>query len=196
MEVGGRMFLRDPDTLILTLGDHDFAGVESQQILAQDPEASYGKILLLHLAEGRAEVLSMGHRNPQGLFVDRLGQVWETEHGPQGGDELNLIIQGANYGWPLVTYGTDYGAVAWVLSHDQGQHEGYDKPVFAWVPSIGVSNLVRLQGVGFPLWKDDLLVGSLHGKSLFRIRLDNHRVVFAEPIEIGERVRDLIEGPD
>jgi cytochrome c len=64
------------------------------------------------------------------------------------------------------------------------------------VPSIGVSNLVRLQGTGFPLWKDDLLVGSLHGKSLYRIHLDSHRVVFAEPIEIGERIRDLIEGPD
>ena len=196
MEVGGRLGFVDEQTLMLTLGDHDFTGIESKQMFAQDPHVSYGKTILIHLQDGSSEIYSMGHRNPQGLYITPEGAIWSTEHGPQGGDELNLIVRGANYGWPLVTYGTEYGSAAWPLSHNQGRHDGYQQPTYAWVPSIGVSNLVRVEQDRFPVWKGDLLVGSLHGHSLFRIRLIDQRVVFAEPIEIGERVRDIVEGHD
>ena len=196
MEIGGRMALTGPDDLLLTLGDHDFSGVESSRVLAQNPTAQYGKTILIHLQSKSSEIFTSGHRNPQGLFQDSAGVLWETEHGPQGGDELNILNKGANYGWPTVTYGTDYGSAAWPLNAHQGHHDGFVEPVFAWVPSIGVSNLVRLQGEAFPGWKDDLLVTSLHARSVFRIRIAGRNVIFAEPIEIGDRIRDIIEGPD
>jgi cytochrome c2 len=196
MEIGGRLGFLGDQRLILTLGDHDFTGVETKQMFSQDPKVSYGKIVLIHLDDGSSEIYSLGHRNPQGLYVTAEGNIWSTEHGPQGGDELNLIVRGANYGWPLVTYGTDYGSAAWPLSHAQGRHDGYQQPTFVWIPSIGVSNLVRIEQNRFPVWKGDLMVASLHGHSLFRLRLLDQRVVFSEPIEIGERIRDLIEGPD
>jgi cytochrome c2 len=196
MEIGGRLGFLNDRRLMLTLGDHDFTGVETKQMFAQEPGVSYGKTILIHLDDGTSEIYSLGHRNPQGLYVTPEGAIWSTEHGPQGGDELNLIVRGANYGWPLVTYGTDYGSAAWPLSHVQGRHDGYQQPIFAWIPSIGVSNLIRIEKDLFPVWKGDLLVASLHAHSLFRIRLVDQRVVFSEPIEIGERIRDLIEGPD
>jgi len=95
---------------------------------------SYGKTILIHLDDGTSEIYSLGHRNPQGLYVTPEGAIWSTEHGPQGGDELNLIVRGANYGWPLVTYGTDYGSAAWPLSHVQGRHDGYQQPILRGYP--------------------------------------------------------------
>ena len=197
MEVGGRMRMLDNQTLMLTLGDHGFDGVESPLMLAQDPAASYGKTLLIHLGDRGSEIYSMGHRNPQGLYIDPTGSIWLTEHGPQGGDELNLIERNANYGWPLVTYGTDYGSDNWPLNRNQGRHEGYTRPVYAWVPSIGVSNLVGIEKDRFPIWKGDLMVASLHANTLWRTRLEDGRVIYTEPIQIeGQRIRDIIEGDD
>jgi cytochrome c2 len=196
MEIGGRMQLIGTDDLLLSLGDHDFSGVETTRVLAQDPTALYGKTILIHLQDGSHEIFTSGHRNPQGLFRDNTGIIWETEHGAQGGDELNILTKGSDYGWPLVTYGTDYGSAAWPLNAHQGRHEGFAPPVFAWVPSIGASNLLRLQGNAFPNWKDDLLVSSLHGRTVFRMHLEGRTPVFAEPIQIGDRIRDIVEGPD
>jgi cytochrome c2 len=197
MEIGGRIGFLSQQRLLLTLGDHDFTGVESKQMFAQDPSVSYGKTILIHLEDGTSETFTLGHRNPQGLYITPGGEIWSTEHGPQGGDELNLLVKGANYGWPLVTYGTDYGSSAWPLSHNQGRHDGYQQPTFVWIPSIGVSNLIRIEQDGrFPVWKGDLIVGSLHGHALFRLRLLDGHVLFSEPIELGERIRDLIEGHD
>ncbi len=196
MEIGGRMALIGDDALLLTVGDHDFSGLETGRMLAQDPQALYGKTILINLKDRTSEIFTSGHRNPQGLFRDNTGIIWETEHGPEGGDELNILAKGSGYGWPVVTYGTDYGAAVWPLNPHQGHHDGYVPPVFAWVPSIGVSSLLRLQGDAFPFWKDDLLVSSLHARTVFRMHIEDRRVVFAEPIEIGERIRDIVEGPD
>lgn len=197
MEIGGRIGFVSDNRLLLTLGDHDFTGLESKQMFSQDRSVSYGKTILIHLEDGTSEMFTLGHRNPQGLYITPEGEIWSTEHGPQGGDELNLLVKGANYGWPLVTYGTDYGSAAWPLSHSQGRHDGYQQPTFVWIPSIGVSNLIRIeQDSRFPVWKGDLIVGSLHGHALYRLRLLEGHVIFAEPIEMGERIRDLIEGHD
>jgi cytochrome c2 len=196
MEIGGRMAFVDDDTLLLTVGDHDFSGLETSRALAQDPISSFGKTVLIHLADNSSEVFTSGHRNPQGLFADRTGVLWETEQGPQGGDELNILRKGENYGWPVVTYGTDYGSAVWPPNRHQGHHEGYAPPMYAWVPSVGISNLVRVEQNAFPFWKDDLLVASLRARSVFRVHLEGERPVFVEPIEIGDRVRDLVEGPD
>lgn len=194
---GGRLALRDPDTLILTVGDFGFNGIASKQLLSQDPDASYGKTIQIHLRTGVSEVYSLGNRNPQGLYIDPKGTIWDTEHGPQGGDELNLIKQGANYGWPIVTYGTDYGTFAWPLNPKQGEHEGFEAPFYAWMPSIGVSNLIGVEKDLFPIWHGDLLVSSLVGSTVFRLRIRDNRVAYSEPVVVtGKRIRDIAEVKD
>lgn len=194
MEGGGRIRLLNDSTFILTIGDHGFNGVIYNPDYVSDATASYGKTWKVHLDGGRKpELFTIGHRNPQGLFIDPDGTVWETEHGPQGGDELNLLRSEVNYGWPHVSYGTNYGKFTWPRNPEQGQHKGYTLPVFAWVPSIGVSNLLRIERDLFPLWKGDLIVSALNGGELLRLRMDSARVVFEEPIKFNERVRDLLE---
>jgi len=193
---GGRMAMRDADTLVLGVGDFGFNGLASPNMISQDMAASYGKSILIHIKERRSEIFTLGNRNPQGMYIDPKGNIWETEHGPQGGDELNLLRQGLNYGWPIVTYGTDYGTFAWPLNPRQGDHEGFEAPFYAWVPSLGVSNLVGVEKDLFPVWKGDLLVSSLGFKRIFRVRIRNDRVAYEEPIEIGMRIRDIAEGSD
>jgi cytochrome c2 len=193
---GGRMIMRDPATLLLTVGDFGFNGVASKRMLSQDMTASYGKTILIHLKDDSAEIFTSGNRNPQGLYMDPESRIWDTEHGPQGGDELNLIKQGLNYGWPIVTYGVDYGTFAWPLNPKQGDHAGFEAPFYAWLPSIGVSNLVGVEKDLFPIWKGDLLVSSLGFQTVFRVRIRNDRVAYEEPILIGKRIRDIAEAAD
>ena len=193
---GGRMAMRDADTLVLGVGDFGFNGLASPHMISQDMSASYGKSILIHVKDRRSEIFTSGNRNPQGMYIDPKGNIWETEHGPQGGDELNLLKQGLNYGWPIVTYGTDYGTFAWPLNPKQGDHEGFEAPFYSWVPSLGVSDLIGVEKDLFPVWKGDLLVSSLGYRRLFRVRIRNDRVVYEEPIEIGMRIRDITEGSD
>jgi cytochrome c2 len=196
-EIGGRLALLDDSTLLLTLGDQGFSGVESLQAFAQDPQAAYGKTIRIDLTNGTSSTFTMGHRNPQGLYVTAAGEIWQSEHGAQGGDEVNMLVEGANYGWPTVTYGTDYGSSIWPLSRTQGHHSGFSEPKFAWLPSIGVSQIIRLESARqFPIWQGNLLVGSLSTRSLYRLVLDGERIVLAESIELGKRVRDILELPD
>ena len=195
-ENGGRMALLNEHQLLLAIGDHAVDGFGTAVKAAQDPTMSYGKIVLIDLNDHSSRIFSSGHRNPQGLFVGASGRIWSTEHGPQAGDELNLVRDGANYGWPLATYGTDYGTHAWPLTAVPGAHEGegFTQPYFAWIPSIGISTLVELDGSQFKYWQGDLLVGSLINRSLWRVRVRDDRVVLAEPIVIGERIRDMVQG--
>jgi cytochrome c2 len=125
------------------------------------------------------------------------GEIWLTEHGPQGGDELNLLVEGSNYGWPFVTYGTEYGTFTWPLNREQGRHSGFEPPAFAWIPSIGVTSVMSVQKSLFSLWRGDLLIGSLRARTLFRIRTEKQRVVYAESVmSTGHAIRDLVEGLD
>jgi cytochrome c2 len=196
MEIGGRLAFVDEQHLLLTLGDHGFAGLDTYQRFAQDPNVSYGKTQLIPLDGSPAQAFSIGHRNPQGLYIDPAGTIWETEHGPEGGDELNHLVKDANYGWPLVTYGTNYASLIWPLSQTQGDQVGYEAPVYAWLPSIGVSNLIGVERNLFPAWRGDLLVSSLVGRSLWRMRLHDGHVVFSERIQTPGRIRDVLEAPD
>jgi cytochrome c2 len=196
LENGGRMAMLTEKELLLTVGDHGFDGYNRLPSLAQDPSNSYGKILKIHLDTGQAETYSLGHRNAQGLYVDAQGHVWASEHGPRGGDELNLILPGVDYGWPQSAYGTDYTLHNWPLNPNPGRHEGYQKPVYAFVPSVGVSSLVGVSGERFDLWKDDLLIASLRMQTIWRTHLEEGRVVFAEPIQLSNRIRDLMIGHD
>lgn len=195
-EVGGQLLLMEGGKLLLTLGDQGFSGIESTQMFSQDPAADYGKTILIDLATREHHIFTSGHRNPQGLYQGSDGRLWLTEHGPQGGDELNLLQENANFGWPAVTYGTDYGTPVWPLNQSPGRHPNYQQPVWAWVPSIGVSDVMEIGGKLFPIWEHDLLVGSLSSRSLYRLVVVENRVVVQEPINLGKRVRDLLQLPD
>ena len=118
------MVLLDDSRLLFSVGDYQHDGWNREQMLPQNDDAEYGKTVLIDLNTGESSIHTKGHRNPQGLYVSPTGTIWSTEHGPRGGDELNMIMQGANYGWPLVTYGTEYGDKIWPLNSSQGQHEG------------------------------------------------------------------------
>jgi cytochrome c2 len=195
-EGGGRMALLNEGEMLVTIGDHSLDGLNATMSAAQDPKNAFGKIILLNLSDFSSQVYSHGHRNPQGLSVNPGGVIWETEHGPQGGDEINLIQRGGNYGWPLATYGTEYGARSWPTAKEAGSHDGEAliQPYHAFVPSIGVSNLIVLDSELFKLWKGDLIVSSLKDRALYRVRVRDHRVVLLERIGIGDRIRDLIKG--
>jgi len=158
-----------------------------------DPDNPYGKFILVNKNTSEWSIYANGTRNAQGLFRDENGTIWSTEHGPQGGDELNIVEEGNNYGWPLETLGINYRNRPWIISEEQGRHEVYDAPLFAWVPSIGVSDLVRVESEKFGLWRGDLLVTSLRGSAIHRLRPDstNGRIIYDEPIEVGHRIRNI-----
>ena len=201
IQAGGRMLMDGPEHLLLVTGDH--ALFESYQEEhpqdphpLTDPDSQLGKLLRIELASGEAEVIASGFRNPQGFARDLDGNLWQTEHGPQGGDELNLLRPDLDYGWPYVTHGIQYGNKIWPYSETQGRHEGFEKPVFSWIPAIGISNLIVSHSPDFPLWHDDLLIASLITRSLYRVRLDQGRVSYVEKIEIGSRIRDITQMSD
>jgi cytochrome c2 len=196
IQIGGRMGLLSPTELLVAVGDHEHDGVNSPELFSQDDLSSYGKTILINLADFSLQPFSKGHRNPQGLFVDSPEAIWETEHGPQGGDELNLIKRGANYGWPSVTYGTEYGAHFWPGDPTPGSHSGYSEPFFSWVPSIGVSSVLVVHGAEFKLWDADVLVVSLRDGALYRARVRDQRIVMMERMPFGRRLRDIAEGSD
>jgi cytochrome c2 len=192
-ETGGRLAWAPDGKLLFALGSLGFGGTDGRLPFAQRNDVDYGKILKLDPSNGQHVVVSIGHRNPQGLVVAHDGRIWEAEHGPQGGDEINVIEQGANYGWPYATYGTDYGAKIWSLNPDGHDHGIYHEPAYAFVPSFAISPIIELTGSEFPHWKGDLLAGSLRTEALLRIRTRDDHVIYVEPFSVGHRVRDLAE---
>ena len=193
----GKMIVsRRPDHIFLTVGDVGKAKkVKIDFEVLQNAKSDYGRILEININNGLKTNISIGHRNPQGLAFDARKRLWSTEHGPRGGDEINLIQKGKNYGWPFVTYGTHYGMLTWRLSKQQGRHENYQKPVYAFVPSIGISDIIPIENFA-PEWDGDLLVASLEAQTLYRLRIVQSRVVFAEPIRLGIRIRDIYNQGD
>jgi glucose/arabinose dehydrogenase len=173
----------------VTLGDLGYPGIDNRRARGQ-----LGSVL--RIEKGRKAVrISQGHRNGQGLTRDRLGRLWETEHGPRGGDELNLIRRGRDYGWPFVTLGEPYGSNDYVMPRRTGTHVGYTKPRAAWVPSVATSELVQVPE-SWSGWTTsvggDLLMGTLKDQSFWRIRVDRAgRVTQRERLEVGHRIRDV-----
>lgn len=196
-QAGGQITVAPDNAVYLSIGDYGFDGLEGK--LPPHPQlenSSYGRILkFTPVEEGPwpVETIAIGLRNPQGLDIDDQGRLWETEHAAMGGDELNLIREGANYGWPVVTLGVNYveddsDAKYWPFSPDHGQHPGYVPPVYAWVPSIAPANVRFVEGLS-PRWDGSLLVGALKQESIVRLQLEGSRVVLAEHIPMGRRVR-------
>ena len=210
-QAGGRMAADGDAHLLVVLGDHGMDGRPSRGLhglgspgymASQLPESHFGKLVRVAIDSGEAEVLASGLRVPQGLVRDAEGNLWETEHGPKGGDELNLLTAGANYGSPLVSYGVGYGGRLNVSDPAKlGQHQGFAPPVFSWVPSIGISAITVNDEAAFPLWRDDLLVASLEGAaglghSLYRVRRDGRQVRYVERIALDAPIRDLAQTAD
>jgi glucose/arabinose dehydrogenase len=146
----------------------------------------------------KPEIWSLGHRNIQGAALHPdTGELWATEHGPQGGDELNRVLAGRNYGWPLLTYGRNYGTGTRI--GEEGPKAGFEQPLKYWVPtSVAPSGLVFLTSERYPGWKGHLFVGTLRGESLLRLELDGTRVLSEEKLltSLNARIRDVRQAPD
>jgi glucose/arabinose dehydrogenase len=207
---GGKIAFDKSDYLFLTLGDRQVppqGNLEAHP--AQDLSNHHGKMIRLHddgrvpadnpfvnRSDARPEIWSYGHRNVQGLAIHpETGEVWTNEHGPQGGDELNRLQPGRNYGWPVIGFGVNYRTG---LAIHAGTHrEGMEQPVHMWVPSIGISGLMIYTGDRFPGWRGNLFVGGMVGQQLARLTLRGQRLVNEETLaqQLG-RIRDVRQGPD
>ena len=195
---GSRLAEGADGSIFATTGDR---GTGPDGLQAQDPLRAEGKVLHLNrdgspasvLPGHRPGVFSVGHRNAQGLTVDPAGAVWLVEHGAQGGDELNLVAKGNNYGWPIISYGENYGGGQIGVGNAQ---DGMEQPLHYWVPSIAPSGLMIYSGAAIPAWKGDFFTGSLN--SDFISRLDPDQAYAEERIATPEtaRVRDVVEAPD
>ena len=188
----GRIEKIDNNHILLTVGDFLYDGVNSED-LVQDLNSDYGKILKINILDFSHEIFSIGHRNPQGLVVIDKDNIFSSEHGPYGGDEINKIEKNKNYGWPYYTYGTDYGKKSWPLNNKL-KLDNYKEPIVSWTPSIAVSNLIFYNSKYLPKWKNNFIVSTLRDKNLYRITLSKNyrRMINVEKIKIGYRMRDII----
>lgn len=191
---GGLMINYDKTHLLVALGDYNRNGIDHTVSYAMDPSNPYGKYILVDKRTGSWSIYAIGTRNVSGLFRDNNSNIWSVENGPQGGDELNLVLRGKNYGWPDVSYGLWYDPSLKLPGNVQpGRHPEYTQPVFSWVPSVAPRGLIKIEGNRFPYWKGDLIMGTMRDQSLHRMRLDSsNRVVYDERIPLGHRVRDMI----
>lgn len=207
---GGRLVFDHDGYLFMTLGDRQWppAG-ELEAHPAQNLSNHNGSTIRIHddgrvpddnpfvgTEEVHPEIWTWGHRNAQGMAVHpETGELWQNEHGPQGGDELNLIEPGLNYGWPVVGYGVNYRTGSRI--HSGTLMEEMEPPEHIWVPSIGVSGMLFYTGGAFPGWRGDMLVGGLSGRRLARLRMEGREVIHEETLLQGiGRIRDVRQGPD
>ena len=202
--LGGRIVFDGKGHVFLTLGDR------GEMPRAQAPRDHAGSVIRLHddgrvpadnpyvgQADQLPEVYSRGNRNMQGAALHpSTGELWTHEHGPQGGDELNIIRPGRNYGWPTITYGVNYGTGTKI--GEGTAREGLEQPLHVWIPSIGISGMAFYTADAIPRWKGSLLAGGLSGSTLVRLVLQGERVVREERLLTGEvgRIRDVRVGPD
>ena len=207
---GGRIAFDGKGHLFLTLGDRQVppeGNLDAHP--AQDLSNHHGKVVRLNedgsvpsdnpfvgKAPARPEIWSYGHRNVQGIAIDpATGHVWTNEHGPQGGDELNLDRAGKNYGWPVIGFGVNYTTGKAI--HSGTHREGMEQPLHIWVPSIGISGAAFYTGDRFPQWKGQLFIGGMAGEQLARVVIAGDKVVSRETILPGVgRLRDVRQGPD
>lgn len=202
---GSKLLFDRAGLLYVSLGDR------GQRSEAQRLDSAHGKILRMR-TDGTApednpfvstpgalpQIWSLGHRNVQGIALHpETGELWAHEHGPQGGDELNVIVRGGNYGWPVITYGTEYSTSAKI--GEGTAKTGLEQPVTWWGPiSVAPSGLTFLTSDRYPEWKGQLFAGNLRGQALLRLKLDGRQVVEQQRLVTGllERIRDVRQGPD
>jgi glucose/arabinose dehydrogenase len=200
---GSRLAFDAEGHLFITVGERgqgDRAqdlGQDNGKVIRLDPDGSVPEDNpFVGTAGARSEIFSYGHRNPQGMAIHpQTGVPWLNEHGARGGDEVNVVRPGVNYGWPVITYGIDYSGAP----IGEGTHkEGMAQPIHYWVPSIAPGGMAFYDGAAFPEWRGDLFVGALKAELLVRLELDGERVVAEERLLDGAlgRIRDIEVGPD
>ena len=207
---GGKLAFDGKGYLFLSLGDRQVppqGNLEAHP--AQNVTDHHGTMVRLH-DDGRVpkdnpfvnrpgakpEIWSYGHRNIQGLGIHpETGDIWIDEHGPQGGDELNLVLPGRNYGWPVIGFGVNYRTG--LAIHSGTHREGMEQPLHIWVPSIGISGLLIYTGERFPQWRGNIFVAGMEGQQLARLTMDGRRVINEETlVQQQGRIRDVRQGPD
>ncbi|CAB3832296.1 Aldose sugar dehydrogenase YliI [Achromobacter anxifer] len=205
LHYGSRLVFDGKGYLYISLGENN------QRSTAQDLDKLQGKVVRLKAdgsvppdnpfvgrAGARPEIWSYGHRNPQGMALNpRTGQLWENEHGPRGGDEINLIQPGKNYGWPLATHGINYSGQP--IPEAKGTDlPGMEPPLFWWPKSPAISGMAFYDANRFPAWRNSLFIGALANQNLIRLTLDGDRVVAQEWLlaDRKQRIRDVRQGPD
>ncbi len=201
---GSRIVVMPDGNLFVTVGERSD---RKTRVEAQNPKNHLGKVIYITpdgapAASKPAQdgwdplIWSIGHRNVQGATLDAAGTLWTLEHGPQGGDELNHPESGKNYGWPIITYGIEYSGGK--IGEGISSKPGLEQPVYYWNPSIATSSLLLYTGDLFPEWKGNFLVGALKYMQVQRLVMKDGEVVAHEVLaeDIGERVRDLKQGPD
>jgi len=201
---GCRIVQAQDNNLFLTLGEHFTTRDQAQNLTNH-----LGKIVRIRpdgsvppdnpfvdTPGAKPEIWSYGHRNPQGLALHpATARLWEHEHGPRGGDEINLIEKRKNYGWPVIGYGIDYNGAR---IHESTHKQGMEQPIWYWVPSIAPSGMTFYTGNVFPAWRDNLFIGALAGQILVRLELEGEKVRKEERLlaQLRERIRDVRQGPD
>jgi glucose/arabinose dehydrogenase len=204
---GGRIAIARDGNLFVTIGDRSQSPPHD---VAQKLDNHLGKIVRI-TADGKPapgnpfigragalpEIWSYGHRSEEGLTINpTTGELWETEHGPRGGDEINVPEAGKNYGWPVIVHGIDYPGTT--IGEGITEKAGMEQPLYYWDPVIAPSGLAFYTGDLFPQWRNSLFVGALRGQMLDRLTLDGKRVVSEEPLLVDQqsRIRDVRVGPD
>jgi glucose/arabinose dehydrogenase len=204
LHFGCRLMFGPDGKLLVTLGDGRWYPYQAQAL-----DNDLGKVVRLNddgtipadnpfarRWQARPEIYTYGHRNIQGIALNPLtGEVWIHEHGPKGGDEVNILHSGANYGWPMITYGIDYSGQ--VVS-EKSAMPGMEQPVIYWTPSIAPSGMAFYTGSRIPEWRGDLFVGALAGRHLRRVHFVGGLVASQEVLlaELSERIREVCDGPD
>jgi len=200
---GSRLEFDNEGFLYFSVGDRG-----NRDVNPQDVTKDGGKVYRIHdngripndnpfvdKSGAKTAIYSYGHRNPQGLALHpKTGKLWEHEHGPRGGDEINIVQKGKNYGWPVITYGINYSGTKIT---DETSRPGMEQPIYQWTPSIAPSGMTFVSSDKYPSWKGDLLVGSLAFHYLERLVIENNKVVYREKLldDIG-RVRNVRQAPD
>lgn len=204
---GGRVVFDRLGNLLISTGERADPAPRQQ---AQSLNSGVGKIIRIttdgqpvaanpfaQQSGARPELYSIGHRNPQGLAIHPVsGEIWQSEHGPRGGDELNRVQAGANYGWPIITYGIDYNGRQ--MGEGIQQREGMEQPVYYWDPVVSPSGMTFYSGNRIPEWQNNLFIGCLSGMHIVRLVIENNQVTGEERLLTSERqrFRDLAQGPD
>jgi len=207
LHYGGRILFDKTGNLIVSTGERS---VIETRPLAQSVLASLGKVVRINkngqaatgnptfsTAGALAELYTIGHRNPQGLALHpNTGEIWLSEHGPRGGDEINRLQAGSNYGWPVITYGIEYGGQ--VIGAGIQQQQGMEQPVYYWDPVVSPSGMTFYTGDRVPEWQNNLFVGALSGKHIVRLAIKDNRVTGEERLlaQENQRFRDITQGAD
>ena len=207
LHFGSRLVFDRDGRLYVTLGERSDERFREQ---AQDLNSHLGKIVrinddgsvpadnpLIDKAGTRPEIWSYGHRNVQGAALNPdTGALWSIEHGPKGGDEINIPGAGKNYGWPVISFGVNYDGTP--VGSGKSAMTGMEQPVYQWTPVIAPGNMKFYTGAMFPEWKGNLLIGGLKARSLVRLEVDGSKIIHEERMltGIGQRIRDVAEGPD